>query len=182
MPGYSKKVERQFRNLDQKKSQLMERLLALPKETYDTQPSSGGWSAGQAANHIYLSEQLSLAYLKKKLSYPETVPPFHIKSWVATWLLKFTLRTPYKAKAPKAINMWEQQVVLGPVELNEKWDLLRSDLKAFVEKNDQAFGSHLVYKHPYAGRMTMYQMLIFFNDHMAHHMRQIDRIIKQQIK
>jgi uncharacterized damage-inducible protein DinB len=178
MSGNSKKIEHQFRNLDRKKSQLMERLFTLPEEIYYKQPSPGSWSSGQAANHIYLSEQLSLAYLKKKLSYPDTVPPFHIKSWLATWLLKITLHTPFKAKAPKAINMWEHQAVLGPVELNEKWDLLRSDLKAFVEKNYPVFHSHLAYNHPYAGRMTLYQMLIFFNDHMAHHMRQIDRIIK----
>lgn len=179
MPGYSKKVEHQFHKLDQKKTQLMERLYTLPEETYHKQSSPGSWSAGQAANHIYLSEQLSLAYLKKKLSYPDTVPPFSIKSWGAMWLLKFSLNTPYKVKAPKAINMWEQQAILGPSELNEKWDMLRSDLKFFVEKNYPVFGNRLAYKHPFAGRMTMYQMLVFFNDHMAHHMRQMDRILKE---
>ena len=48
-----------------------------------------------------------------------------------------------------------------------------------IEKHQEAFGSHMVYRHPFAGRMTMHQMLIFLNDHMAHHIKQINRIVSK---
>jgi hypothetical protein len=157
----------------------MQIIASLPDHLYHKQPMPGSWSVAQAANHIFLSEQFSLSYLKKKLSYPDTLTPFQLKSWGSVLILKLALITSYKAKAPKIINMWDQQPILSPGELDVKWNLLRTELFAFIEKHQPAFGSHLVYKHPFAGRLTMYQMLMFLNDHMAHHIRQIKTIQKK---
>jgi hypothetical protein len=74
--------------------------------------------------------------------------------------------------------MWDQQHVLPQAEAASRWSELRNELITFIESHEAAFGRHLAYRHPYAGRMTMHQMLIFLNDHMAHHLRQVDRIIK----
>ena len=167
-----------FRKLEAKKERLMHLLLVLPTEAYLKQPSPQSWSIGQAANHLFLSETFSLAYLKKKMSYPDDLPPFHVKSWGSVLLTKLALNTPYKAKAPKTINMWENQPILLPDELNQKWSALRIELKNFLDGHHPTYGRHLVFRHPFAGRMTMRQMLIFFNDHMAHHIRQVQRIMR----
>lgn len=179
MPGKTQEIRRQFEKLESKKKNLLALLHTIPAEKYMRQPSPESWSIAQAANHIYLSERLSLAYLRKKMSYPDTIPPYHIKSWGAVMLIKFTLWTRYKIKAPKAINMWEQQDILSPEELEKKWSKVRTDLISFMEEHQPTFGSHLVYNHPFAGRMTMYQTLIFLNDHMAHHFKQINRIVSK---
>ena len=179
MAGPSKAIRQQFDKLEEKKKKLMLLLASLPKDLYLKQPSSGKWSVAQAANHVFLSEKLSLAYLRKKLSYPESIPRYHPKSWGGVWLVKLVFMTNYKWKAPKAINMWEEQQVLSPDELNQKWTSLREELISFLEKHEPSFGKHLVYRHPYAGRMTMSQMLIFMNDHMGHHLQQINRILKE---
>jgi hypothetical protein len=164
--------------MELKKERLIQRITALPESSYTSQPSPGRWSVAQVANHLYLSEKLSLAYLKKKLSYPDTVPPFHVKSWGSVLLIKVILSSPFKVKAPKAINMWEEQPILSPAELNEKWSLLRNELISFIQEHEPTFRRHLAFNHPFAGRLTFYQMTIFINDHMAHHIRQIDRILK----
>lgn len=179
MSGNSKKIDHQFQKLEKKKQELVDLIRHLPEEMYHKQPSTYQWSIGQAANHLFLSETNSLAYLKKKLSYPDAVPPFHVKSWGAVLFTKFTLWSPYKVKAPRAINMWEQQAVLSPAELERKWNELRTDLISFIRIQQPAMGTHLAFKHPFSGRMTMHQMLIFLNDHMAHHLRQIHRIMKK---
>ena len=173
------RLDKQFRLLEEKRKKLMRVIQTIPEEKYFTQPPSGGWSVAQAANHIFLSENLSLSYLKKKLSYPDTVPPFNIRSWGGVLLIKFVFLASFKTKAPKAINMREEQVILAQDDLEQKWSTFRADLISFVKQQEPAMGSRLAYKHPFAGRMTMYQMLIFMNDHMAHHMRQIDRIMKK---
>jgi uncharacterized damage-inducible protein DinB len=179
MPGSTNSIHHQFDRLEEKKSALMLQITAMSEKTYMQQPSPESWSVAQAANHVYMSEQLSLAYIRKKLSYPETLQHFHWKSWPAVWLLKFVLWSPYKRKAPQNINMWENQTILSREELDMNWSALRKDLITFIDQHQPAFGSHMVYRHPYAGRMTMHQMLIFFNDHMEHHMRQIDKIISK---
>jgi predicted DNA-binding protein YlxM (UPF0122 family) len=75
--------------------------------------------------------------------------------------------------------MRHQQPVLSYHELSEKWSVSRAALYQFIINNHKAFGTHLAYKHPFAGRMTMYQMLIFLEDHMTHHMKQIEKIVRQ---
>ena len=173
-----KGIHRQFQKLEHKREKLMQQLLSLTEEQYTKKPSAGSWSAIEAANHVYLSEKLSLAYLKKKLSYPDTLAPFHFKSWGGVVLIKLVFGTGYKWNAPETIDMRHQQTVLSPEELQVKWPQQRQEMISFIESHHASFGSHLAYRHPYAGRMTMHQMLIFLNDHLGHHMKQIDRILK----
>jgi hypothetical protein len=179
MSGKMNEVHRQFQKLELKREKLMRQILPLTETEYTKQPSPGSWSAIEAANHVYLSEKLSLAYLKKKMAYPDTIPPFHFKSWGGVLLIKLVLGTGYKWKAPESIDMRHQQPVLTPAELSLQWPLQRKELLSFIESHQATFGSHLVYRHPYAGRMTMHQMLIFLNDHFGHHMKQIDRILRK---
>lgn len=179
MTGPTTQIHRQFEKLELKKKILINLITSLSDEKYNQQPSSGSWSVAQAANHIFLSEQLSTAYIRKKLSYPDTLQPFQLKSWGGVFLIKLALWSNYKRKAPVAINMWEQQTILSQADLEQQWIKLRADMIALIEKNQEAFGSHMVYRHPFAGRMTMHQMLIFLNDHMAHHIKQINRIVSK---
>ncbi len=179
MTGPSKQIDHQFEKLELRRIALMKLITSLSNDKYNQQPSSDSWSVAQAANHIFLSEQLSTAYIRKKLSYPDTLQPFQLKSWGGVFLIKLALWSNYKRKAPVAINMWEQQTILSQEELEQQWIKLRTDMIALIEKNQEAFGSHMVYRHPFAGRMTMHQMLIFLNDHMAHHMKQINRIVSK---
>ena len=178
MSGKMKGIHQQFHKLEHKREKLMHQILPLTEAEYSKKPSPESWSAIEAANHVYLSEKLSLAYLRKKMAYPDTIPPFHFKSWGGVLLIKLVFRTGYKWNAPETIDMRHQQPILTPAELNTQWLVHRQEMLAFIESHQAALGSHLAYRHPYAGRMTMHQMLIFLNDHLRHHMKQIDRILK----
>ncbi len=172
-------IQMQLKRMDLKKLFLMDLIRSLPDEQYRRQPDQNSWSVSQVANHLYLSERFSLAYLKKKLSYPDTIPCFSFKSWWSLFLVKFTLWSPLKVKAPTTINMWSEQEVLSPEELDKRWNVLRTELASLISENQPRFRTHLVFNHPFAGRMTMKQMLIFFNHHMAHHLRQAGRIVRK---
>ena len=172
-------IEIQLERMDHKKHKLMKLIRSLPDLSYDRQPDETTWSIGKVANHLYLSERLSLAYLKKKLSYPDTIPVFNAKSHGSLFLVKLTLWLPIRVKAPVKINMWDGQDILPPDQLELQWNEVREELASVITENQSRFSRHLVYNHPYAGRMTMKQMLIFMNHHLAHHLRQARRIIKK---
>lgn len=178
MPGDILQIEKHFHRLELKKSKLMTSLSSLSTEIYFKQPTPKRWSIAQVANHLYRSEKLSLAYLTKKMSNPDSIPKFHFKSWGTLVALKVSLYSPFKFKAPSAINMWKDQPIHNPHVLHEKWDASRVALIHFIRQYQPDFGSHLIYKHPVAGRMTMYQTLIFLNDHMNRHLKQMDQIKK----
>src|SRR4030095_16373174 len=175
----NRKIQIQFDRMDQKKRKLMDLIRPLPDEIYRRQPDSSKWSIAQIANHLFLSEQLSLAYLRKKLSYPDTIPPFSIRSWWALFQTVFILRIDIKVKAPPKINMWGDQEIFSPDELDQRWNMLRQEMASLINEHQSRFSRHLVYNHPFAGRMTMTQMLMFFNHHIAHHLRQIQNLIKK---
>jgi hypothetical protein len=180
MDQFQVRIEKPFQLMESKKKLLLDYIRQLPPEKYLQQPDKSTWSIGQAANHLYLSEKLSLAYLKKKLSYPDTIPPYSIKSRWSMIVYKLFFKF-LKAKAPKGINMWEGQDILLPEELDSKWSDLRRELFEFLKEKYPAFKTHLVYNHPFAGRLTFTQTLYFFADHIDHHFKQI-RKIEQRLK
>ncbi len=182
MVSSDQKINTQFDKMADKKRHIMKIIRPLTTEQYLHHVNPTTWSVGQIANHLYQSERLSLAYLKKKLSYPDTIPPFSIKSWWSLYTVNFILWSPFKVKAPPAINMWKDIEILSPDDLDTKWNQVRKDLAALLAEHHPRFHHHLVFNHPISGRMTMTQMLIFFNHHIAHHLRQIRRAIKKSNK
>lgn len=171
-------IHAQFDKLEIKKRDLLNHLQNYTSYLYEKQPDSKTWSIGQVAQHVYLSERNSLLYLKKKLSYPDSVPTYNLKSWGGVWLIKLVYFFEFKIKAPDSINMWKVNELMTFEDLKVKWGELRKELIAFIEKNEPAFGKYLAFRHPFAGRMTMYQMLIFMNDHLRHHELQIQKILR----
>jgi uncharacterized damage-inducible protein DinB len=172
-------IHSQFDKLESKKREITDLLQNLPPTQILKQPDAQTWSVGQVAQHLYLSERNSLAYLKKKLSYPDTVPSYHPKSWGGVLMIKLVYLFGIKIKAPDSINMWKANEVMTREELKSNWDALRVELISFIEKNEPAFGRHLAFRHPFAGRMTMHQMLIFMNDHISHHQKQMQKILRR---
>jgi uncharacterized damage-inducible protein DinB len=172
-------IQKEIAALAKAKKALFEMLESLSEQEYTQQPAANAWSVAQTANHVFMSEQLSLAYLKKKLSYPETVPPYHFKSWLGVWGIKLVFATSWRRKAPKHINMWGDQPIYSRTELREKWDQLSEEMASFIHTHQEHFSRHLVYRHPFAGRMTMRQMLIFMHDHLHHHTRQVKKILQR---
>ena len=170
-------IQKEFERLEENKNKLFSLILPLSDQQYFQQPSKHAWSVAQTANHLFMSESLSLAYLKKKLSYPDAVPPYRMRSWAGVWLIKLVFATSWRRKAPANINMWGDQPIFPKSELEAKWNALRAETILFLLANADKFGRHLAYRHPFAGRMTMRQMLIFFNDHLLKHTRQVQRII-----
>jgi uncharacterized damage-inducible protein DinB len=179
MSPASERVHNQYQRLESRRKSLMEVIHSMPDELYVKNPSPAEWSVAQVAQHLFLSESLSLAYLRKKLMYPESVPRYHPKSWLGILLTKVIFLTGYKVKAPPMIDMWKKEHIVTPEELDIQWSTMRKELMEFIETHHPAFGTHLAFRHPFAGRMTMYQMLMFFNAHMAHHQKQVRRILKK---
>lgn len=171
------KIQQRLDALEQRTSQLFNDLNDIPTEVLIRRPEPNSWSTLEALNHIYLGEKLSLQYVKFKLSKPETIPPRRPDAWLRTLVLKWILYSPIKFKSPPQINMRNDQPVLDLSELKAEWSALRVELRDILEQHEVHYRKRLPYKQPYAGRMTLNQMLIFFEDHLAHHSRQIRRIL-----
>lgn len=163
-------------------TQSVTTILAEMKQHSETvlnrRPTDGGWSAIQTMYHLILSEELSLAYVRKKLSFD---PPFDTVSLGARWrsfLLWLSLSLPFKFKAPAAISKEALPDHATLADTSDRWLKIRADWAEFFEKIPDTLLDKEVYKHPRAGKISWGGMLWFFETHCKRHHKQIIRVLQ----
>ena len=156
---------------------LLAELSPLGDERLNRKPAGGGWSAMQTMQHLILTEELSLGYIKKKLGFqPELEPAGPGARWRG-FLLWAYLNTPFKFKAPKNVgddNLPEHSTL---EEIRGRWQKTRADWTAFFDAMPEEMAGMAVYKHPRAGRLGWAQTMAFFETHFARHRQQIRRAL-----
>ena len=119
----------------------------------------------------------TLSYLQKKLSSGGgDIPKAGFKSWGRRFLLRVAFALPtLKFKAPQYLGDLPESSDFN--DLNKRFATQRADLKAFLDtmSNDLLEGE--VWKHARAGKMSIAQMLDFFEDHFDRHERQLKKAI-----
>jgi hypothetical protein len=175
-------IRKRITRLDLKTRQLFTLLYAQNPAQLVAIPRPDAWSALMAVNHIYLGEQLSLQYVQHKLRAPDSIPGKGPDAWFRTLVLKWVLMSPLKFRSPAPINMRNEQPLLGLQDLETAWAAQRASMTRLLEEYESRMRNRIPYKHPYAGRLTLGQMLIFFEDHQDHHHRQIKSILKEVSK
>lgn len=141
-------------------------------EILNRKPANGGWSAVQTIHHLILSEELSLAYVKKKLSFNPELKPADINARVRSFLLWLFLNTPFKFKAPKNIGTEHLPDHATFAETRARWEKIRADWTEFFSQMPDNLANKALYKHPSAGRLSWLQMLNFLETHFRRHSKQ----------
>ena len=91
-------------------------------------------------------------------------------------LLLFVFRIGLKFKAPEMIAN-PKQTSLN--ELEDDWERSRKEMREFLDQFPEKWGNRAIYRHPFVGRLNLYDAMRFFNSHLSHHTRQVYRIKKE---
>jgi hypothetical protein len=166
-----------FEKLEQQRAEITERIKSVPAEKFNHQPAPGKWSIAQILTHIITAEQLSLAYMKKKMPAIGELADSGISESIRLGLLIISQRIPaLKFKAPSVVVKGTP----APYTLQEalaKWEQHRVELKNFLETFEEKHARKVLYKHPVAGRFDTRQTIVFFREHIIHHLPQIKRLL-----
>ncbi|MBK8506708.1 MAG: DinB family protein [Saprospiraceae bacterium] len=154
---------------------LLNKLAAYSDEDLNRQPRSDVWSVNQVLTHLVLSERLSMQYVRKKLSFKPTLKRSYFVSQTRFLLLRISLALPLKFRAPKAVRSDDRLESYSLSDLRIKWLADRDDLGAYLLNLNEELLDLQVYKHPFAGRLSLLQMIDFFINHLSRHEGQIDR-------
>ena len=125
-----------------------------------------------------MSENYSLQYVKKKLSFNPELKNAGVKAAIRELALNTYLSSPFKWKAPEAIsgdNLPDHETFWKTVQT---WKNQRIELREFLETLPDELLKKEIYKHPFTGRISISGMLQFFNQHFNRHNKQIQKIIK----
>ena len=153
---------------------LMYRMIAKkPVEALCHQPAEDQWSVLQICKHLQLSENLSLKNLQYNMGRIASRPTISFKNAVSSKMLGLALQSPLKFKSPVPTRYDHSPDTLILSDVFKEWSFTRRELKKSIEECAEDAFSKQIYKHPYAGYLTIGQMMIFFRDHFTHHHKQI---------
>jgi len=168
------KLEEKFNFIEGLKKDIIKDYGQLTPNQLNFKPKANKWSMIQVVEHLMLAETTSLNYVNKKILDPSALEDKTAASQLKTWLLKTSFTLPFKFKAKvsfiKPTNDPDYKNVLL------RWDIARNALRKLLDEQSNELLEKLIYKHPIAGRLNAHQMLIFFEYHIKHHLKQINRI------
>ena len=143
-------------------------------ERYRTKPDPECWSYCQVMNHVMNSEEGSLSYVKKKLGDPSTLTRAGLRNSIRSVMLSIALRSPFRFRAPAVLPPpsndleWDEQ--------RARWEEIRVEWRGILEKYPAELLGAEIFRHPVAGRITIGQTLVFMQEHLDHHRRQLRRV------
>lgn len=170
-------ILRQNTQYEQLVNDLLLEMQGHTEERLNSRPADGGWSAIQTMYHLILSEELSLAYVRKKLSFNPTFQTADISADGRSFLLWLSLSSPFKFKAPPAISKEHLPEQASLASARERWLKIRAEWTDFLTQMPDELLDKLVYKHPRAGKLKWSGMLHFFKTHFLRHRNQMRRAI-----
>lgn len=156
---------------------LLDEMTKYDDEILNRPAASGGWSVLQNMHHLILSEEKSMDYVRKKLSFEGTHPKVGLKEDWRYFLLMAFLSLPIKFKAPPRIggNPEDLPAVSSLAEVREKWLTTRQKWEDFFQNMDADLATRTVFKHVRAGKLGWKHMLKFYIFHFERHRQQIYR-------
>ena len=176
------KLDIQLKALDNKLNQLLKTLKVFSEDQLNRKPKENAWSVIQVMHHLMMSENGSLKYIQKKLSFDPKLKKAGVKAALRETVLNTYLGSPFKRKAPDYIsgdNLPKHETFWKTAQ---DWKNQRIELRAFLEKFPDELLNKEIYKHPFVGRITIPGMLRFFEGHFDRHNKQINKIIKNYTK
>lgn len=169
-------IKLQWNSLENKRVALMTSLSKYDNDVLNKKPNQEAWSTVQVMQHLMNAEMQSLNYMKKKLSHSIKVPKAGIKSRLRRFALRVAFALPFKYKAPPQLEVFPDYSNFDALKI--QWASQRLELQDFIEiLPDNVFHSE-IWKHQIMGKMTISQMIDFFESHFDRHQKQIEKTMK----
>jgi DinB superfamily len=169
--------EKIFDEIEKTKLILFQLIEGLSDEEISTKPAVDEWSISQVIQHLTSSESLSNGYITKKMTNYKDVNPYWFKSKIGYYKLYYVFYfTNQKYKSPAFIDLDEHK---SKEELIKEWNASRVLLASILAKVPNKYVHSSLFKHPKVGKMTLKDMMSFFNIHIQRHTYQIKKIKHQ---
>lgn len=171
-------ISKRLDNLNRLLEDLYAELKSHSEEVLNRRPGPGQWSVMQNMEHLLLSEHLSEKYVRKKLSYNPELPD---SGFLGAWrvlLLRMNEYLPFKFKAPKAVGNEALPESSSLEDTMNRWRANRASLREYLTGLPNEYFKKSIYRHPFAGLLSLSEMLDFFELHFRRHLKQIRRTLE----
>ncbi len=170
-------ILQKYADYDQQVQTLLEDFAQYSDEQLNRPPANGGWSPIQVLHHLILTDELSLAYIRKKLSFNPTLEKVGLGNHWRSLLLTVFLQSPFKFKAPAMIGDSNLPAFATLADTRNRWERARRDWQQYLPEIPDQLLDKQVYKHPFAGRLSWLQTVDFIHGHFRRHRKQAWRAL-----
>lgn len=176
------KVDRQLQYLDGELIELLKVLKDYSERTLNKKPAEGKWSVLQVMNHLILVEGYGKSYVEKKLSFNPNPKKAGIGGSWRKFVMNTFVKIPVKITAPEAVGDQNLPDEASFWETAKKWKQQREELRVFLETIPPEHYNKELFKHAFAGKMSLYGMMDFNVAHFKRHRKQINKILAKSFK
>jgi uncharacterized damage-inducible protein DinB len=168
-------LSRRLDRMERRRAALLERLAPMSPAQLTARPAATAWHVLDVVQHVVIVEELVVRALGTR---PGPLPLVErIRSGLRLTALRVYLRSGGRLRAPSPAILPQGSVPLE--ELRVRWDRTRAGLASALSSFGPADLIRPMMKHPIVGKLTPAQTLTFLDTHLAHHSRQIDRIVRR---
>lgn len=164
-----------FEQMEATKAMLLKSLAPLDAAALNRKPDAHTWSILQVIAHLTKSEGGTLHYIKKTQD-PSALPKAGLVPWFRIAVLVAGVHSPLKFKAPTAIADVPETGDFQAASF--AWAEVREDWREFADAFPAALNDRMIFRHPFVGLLGPAQTMIFLNQHLGNHVRQIASIRK----
>lgn len=175
MPARREEFQR-FERIEKRRVAMLDRARALDEEELNRPPANGGWSVAQVFAHLVTAEKGTLSYIRHKLEKHQSLPRAGAAAAVRSFLLSLGLRSRLRFTAPPVAAVVPERLSFNEIE--GEWQAVHGGWALMLEEFPSEALDRAVFRHPFAGRMGLGHALRFVEDHLEHHERQIERILR----
>jgi len=149
---------------------------SIPYEQFDQTPPHGGWSYAEVYSHIMQATMASTIALER-CTHPSDKPNTGKENLMGKLVLLFAKFPPVKIKEPQSVSAKMPALKISKEEARNFIIKCRKRMDEMVPLTNDKVAIRRV-KHPRLGMFTAAQWFKFIRIHLAHHLKQLDRVKK----
>ncbi len=169
------KLQNKIAQLEKDRLTLLNVIKSLSEDELNFKPKKDKWSIIQVMHHLIKSEQLSVVYIKRKISSKSNIDKSNLRSRFNAFILKWGLNLPLKLKAPANVSDVPDFDTFENTA--SKWNNVRNSFIDLINNTSGEILDKDIFKHPIAGKMNILGTLDFFDAHFKHHQKQIKSLL-----
>lgn len=170
------KLQKKHQELIDLKENWLNQIKSVSYDKLNIKPSEDKWSITQIISHIIESETGTNKYVNYKLKEVDSLKNTGLKNLINSKGLNTALKSDKKFKAPAVVSNPANDLDFDT--LKNQWDKSREYLANTVNNFPKKALKKAIFKHPVAGPLNILQTFDFLINHIKHHQKQLDDLVK----
>jgi len=171
----NEQLQQRFDRLEDTRRAVLAHLQGHDRARLNRPRDDGGWSVLQVLHHVIAAEAGTLGYVSKKMQGGTSLPRAGLVSRLRLLALQMGNASPFRFRAPGVTA--DVPTEIDPDELLRRWDEVRAGWQERLDGFPDELLDRMVFRHMMVGLMGLPDTLSFLQSHLAHHARQVERLL-----